>query len=75
MNQLDFKGRSAIVTGAAQGIGLEVTQRILGSGGTVCLWDLDADLLAKTVESLGPSAHAVTADIGIAESVAAATTE
>ncbi|MEO0387991.1 MAG: SDR family NAD(P)-dependent oxidoreductase, partial [Pseudomonadota bacterium] len=47
----------------------------LGSGGTVCLWDRDTDLLAKTVESLGPSAHAVTADIGIAESVAAATTE
>ena len=32
MNQLDFAGRSAIVTGAAQGIGLAIAKRLLASG-------------------------------------------
>ena len=32
MNQLDFKGRTAIVTGGAQGIGLAIARRLLASG-------------------------------------------
>jgi NAD(P)-dependent dehydrogenase (short-subunit alcohol dehydrogenase family) len=35
LNQLDFKGRTAIVTGGAQGIGLAITQRLIASGATV----------------------------------------
>ena len=74
MNQLDFVGRTAIVTGAAQGIGLEVTRRILGSGGSVALWDRDAKLLGQTVAALdNERAHAVVADIGDQASVAEAT--
>ena len=45
MNQIDLKGRRAVVTGAAQGIGLSITQRLLASGAYVCLWDLDGGLL------------------------------
>ena len=40
MNQLDFKGRTAIVTGGLQGIGAAIAKRLEGSGATVRVWDL-----------------------------------
>ena len=55
MNQIDLKGRRAVVTGAAQGIGLSITQRLLESGANVCLWDQDATLLAETCKVLAES--------------------
>jgi len=48
MNQLDLKGRVAIVTGGARGIGLAVARRVVASGGAVAIWDLDP---GKTEES------------------------
>jgi 3-oxoacyl-[acyl-carrier protein] reductase len=42
MNQLDFKGRTAIVTGGLQGIGAAIVKRLEGSGATVRVWDLAA---------------------------------
>ncbi len=42
MNQLDFKGRTAIVTGGLQGIGAAIVERLEGSGATVAVWDLAA---------------------------------
>jgi len=42
VNQLDFKGRTAIVTGGLQGIGAAIARRLEGSGATVRLWDLAA---------------------------------
>jgi 3-oxoacyl-[acyl-carrier protein] reductase len=53
MNAYDLKGRVAIITGGAQGIGLAVAQRILASGGRVSIWDRDGDLLAQTVSKIG----------------------
>lgn len=47
MNQLDFNGRTAVITGGAKGIGLAVAQRLVASGGRVSLWDRDAAALAK----------------------------
>ena len=55
MNQIDLKGRRAVVTGAAQGIGLSIAQRLLASGAHVCLWDQDAALLEETCEVLAGS--------------------
>ena len=42
MNQLDFAGRTAIVTGGAQGIGAAIVERLRASGARVQIWDLDA---------------------------------
>jgi len=57
MNQVDLKGRVAVITGGAQGIGLAVAQRVLASGGTAVLWDVDAPRLAEAqaaLAALGP---------------------
>ena len=75
MNQLDLKDSIAIVTGAAQGIGLAVAERVLGSGGSVALWDRDEAQLSRTVDELAAPDRVlgVPADIGNADSVRAAT--
>lgn len=48
MNRLDLNERVAIITGGAQGIGLATARRMLDSGASVALWDIDAALLATT---------------------------
>ena len=55
MNQLDMKGRVAVVTGGAQGIGYAVAQRMLQSGATVSLWDVNEVQLGKARETLSRS--------------------
>ena len=34
MNQLDFEGRHAVVTGGATGLGFAIAQRMIASGGS-----------------------------------------
>jgi len=41
MNQLDLKGRCAVVTGGMQGIGAAIVKRFEASGAKVAVWDLD----------------------------------
>ncbi|TXC66793.1 SDR family oxidoreductase [Piscinibacter aquaticus] len=52
MNQLDLNGRVAIITGGAQGIGYATAERMLLSGASVVLWDIDAKALAAAKEAL-----------------------
>ncbi len=42
MNQLDFKGRSAVVTGGLIGIGAAIAKRLEASGAKVRVWDIGA---------------------------------
>jgi 3-oxoacyl-[acyl-carrier protein] reductase len=73
MNQIDLKGRRAVVTGAAQGIGLSITQRLLASGAQVCLWDQDVALLEETCQGLaGSSVISRGVDVTDPDAVAAA---
>ena len=54
---LSLKGRSALVGGASQGIGYAICERLLQSGSTVVLWDIDAarlDAACRELASRGP---------------------
>jgi 3-oxoacyl-[acyl-carrier protein] reductase len=42
MNQLDLKGRTAVVTGGKIGIGAAIVQRLQASGAKVRIWDVGA---------------------------------
>lgn len=48
-----FAGRTAIVTGGASGLGKAVAKRIVAEGGTVALWDLNAEALAAAKTETG----------------------
>jgi 3-oxoacyl-[acyl-carrier protein] reductase len=52
MNQIDLKGRVAVVTGGAQGIGYATCERLLASGASVIVWDIDAQRLEAAVKAL-----------------------
>ena len=75
MNQLDFNGRTAVITGGAAGIGLAVAQRLVASGGRVSLWDRDAAALDQARGALGAATDARVVDVTDAASVEAATQE
>ena len=52
MNQIDLKHRVAVVTGGAQGIGFAVSERLLKSGASVVMWDMDAAKLQEAQTAL-----------------------
>ena len=66
-----FKGRTAIVTGGARGIGLACAMKIAAGGGRIALWDRDMDRARQSAASLG-DAIAVEVDVTSEKSVAAA---
>ena len=71
MNQLDLRGRGAVVTGAARGIGYACAERLGTSGAVLSLWDVDGNALADAARRLG-AAHTAIVDITSESSVAAA---
>jgi NAD(P)-dependent dehydrogenase (short-subunit alcohol dehydrogenase family) len=75
MNQIDLNGRVAVITGGAQGIGLATAQRMLQSGASVVLWDIDAAQLALAREALKPLGTVSTAmlDLSLEDAVREAT--
>ena len=62
MNQLDLRGRAAVVTGGASGIGLAIARRMVASGALVSLWDARAESLAEAAAALG-GAHTLVVDV------------
>ena len=40
----DFKDRTALVTGGAQGFGLDIAKRFLKIGAKVIIWDIDSKM-------------------------------
>ena len=72
MNQLDFRGRHAVVTGGATGLGFAIAQRLMASGGSVTLWDRDAAAASAAAQALGAAASCVEVDVSEHVSVQAA---
>jgi 2-dehydro-3-deoxy-L-rhamnonate dehydrogenase (NAD+) len=71
MNSIDLKGRVAVITGGAQGIGFAVAERFIASGAKVVLWDVDAALLAKAQSALGAAANTAPVELTDAAKVLA----
>lgn len=70
-----LQGKTALVTGAAMGIGHAVAERFVAEGARVVLADRNADAVAAAAAALGPLARAVTMDISDETAVAAAFAE
>jgi len=77
MNQIDLEGRVAVITGGAQGIGYAAAERMLTSGATVVLWDIDAARLheaERTLAKLGKVSTSIV-ELSLDADVAAATAD
>ena len=53
MNKYDFKNRTAIITGGAQGFGLNIAKQFLNFGSSkVIIWDIDENELKKALKEI-----------------------
>jgi len=62
-------GKTALVTGAARGIGLELARAYIAEGATVALADINGEAVAKAAAGLGPQAHGVRMDVTRQDSI------
>tara|TARA_B100000214_G_C23963522_1_gene626528 strand:- start:198 stop:950 length:753 start_codon:yes stop_codon:yes gene_type:complete len=54
MNKIkfDFKNKTAVITGGAQGFGFDIAKRFLNSGARVIIWDIDSKMIEKAAKEL-----------------------
>ena len=52
MHKFDLKNKTAIVTGGAQGFGLDIAKRFLDSGAKAIIWDIDENELIKASKEI-----------------------
>ena len=63
MNKIDLNGRTAVVTGGAQGFGRAITERFVASGAKVAIWDHDQALAEKTAKEIGNAVSPFKVDV------------
>ena len=52
MHKFDLTNRTAVITGGAQGFGLDIAKRFLDSGAKAIIWDIDEELLKSAVKEV-----------------------
>ena len=52
MQEIDFRGKVAVVTGAASGMGLKTSEELAARGASVVMCDVNADALSRAVADL-----------------------
>ena len=52
MHQFDLKNKTAIITGGAQGFGLNIAEKFLNSGANVIIWDIDEKKLQSAFKKI-----------------------
>ena len=52
MHQFDLKNKTSIITGGAQGFGLDIAKRFLKSGAKAIIQDIDEDELKKAIKAV-----------------------
>lgn len=66
-----LQGKTALITGAARGIGLEFARAYIAEGARVALADINANAVAAAAAALGPQAIAVQMDVTSQDSIEA----
>ncbi|MDP3257683.1 MAG: SDR family oxidoreductase [Bosea sp. (in: a-proteobacteria)] len=64
-----LKGKTALVTGAAQGFGFGIAETFVREGARVALLDLNGDKAKEAAQAIGRRAFAVACDVAKAKSV------
>jgi NAD(P)-dependent dehydrogenase (short-subunit alcohol dehydrogenase family) len=66
-----LSGKTALITGAARGIGLEFARAYVAEGATVALADINGEAVHAASAKLGPKAHAIQMDVSAQASIEA----
>lgn len=69
MNQIELDGKTAIVTGAARGIGRAIAARLIESGARVWLWDIDLAEATQAASELGDGAQPLQVNVTDTKSI------
>ena len=55
MNKFDFNNRTAVITGGAQGFGLDIAKKFITFGANVIIWDIDEQQLEIASKEINSS--------------------
>lgn len=73
-SEMRLEGKSALITGAARGIGLAFAEAYVAEGATVAIGDINLEAAERAVSAIGPAAYAIHLDVTDQASIEACVT-